>query len=81
MSGKGSRQRPGEGYAEGWDAVFSNKIQAAPADSYSKADRDFHKFWYGHMENDQMIGMLSTCSYAAARYVWDAAMAKAKKED
>jgi hypothetical protein len=22
MSGKGSRQRPGQGYAEGWDAIF-----------------------------------------------------------
>jgi hypothetical protein len=24
MSGKGSRQRPGAGYAEGWDAIFTN---------------------------------------------------------
>lgn len=25
MSGKGSRQRPGQGYAEGWDAIFGKK--------------------------------------------------------
>lgn len=27
-SGKGSRQRPGTGYAQGWDAVFGKKAEA-----------------------------------------------------
>jgi len=30
MSGKGSRQRPGEGYAEGWDAIFGKKERGCP---------------------------------------------------
>lgn len=35
MSGKGSRQRPGQGYAEGWDAIFGNKEPELDAQAVS----------------------------------------------
>lgn len=36
-------------------------------------NQDFNSFWYSHMQDEQMIGVLSTTSYSAAQYVWNAA--------
>lgn len=37
------------------------------------ADRAFYKFWYSHMKDEQMTGMVVGVAHATARYIWDAA--------
>lgn len=38
MGVKGSWQRPGEGYAEGWDAIFGKKPEEQPEPKEQEKD-------------------------------------------
>jgi hypothetical protein len=49
-------------------------LEAAPLSDYSKADGDFYKWWYSHMQNDLMQPPLNEVGYRVARYIWDAAL-------
>ncbi len=41
-------------------------------------DVTFNAFWYSHMDGDQMTGYLSHIHYSTAKYIWDAALARAE---
>lgn len=38
--GKGSKRRPGEGYGDGWDAVFGKKPEPKEQDEKKEDDND-----------------------------------------
>lgn len=54
--------------------LIQQALEAAPLSEYSKADSDFYKWWYGHMQNDIMQPPLNEVGYRVARYIWDAAL-------
>ena len=54
--------------------LMQQALEAAPLSDYSKADNDFHKWWYSHMQNDLMQPPLNEVGYRVARYIWDAAL-------
>lgn len=54
--------------------LMQQALEAAPLSDYSKADNDFHKWWYSHMKNDLMQPPLNEVGYRVARYIWDAAL-------
>ena len=54
--------------------LMQQALEAAPLSEYSKADNDFHKWWYSHMQNDLMQPPLNEVGYRVARYIWDAAL-------
>ena len=64
----------------GWKAASKQPeqepvaLEAAPLSDYSKADGDFYKWWYSHMQNDLMQPPLNEVGYRVARYIWDAAL-------
>ena len=54
--------------------LMQQALEAAPLSDYSKADGDFYKWWYSHMQNDLMQPPLNEVGYRVARYIWDAAL-------
>ena len=57
--------------------LMQQALEAAPLSDYSKADGDFYKWWYSHMQNDLMQPPLNGVGYRVARYIWDAALRQA----
>ena len=54
--------------------LMQQALEAAQLSDYSKADGDFYKWWYSHMQNDLMQPPLNEVGYRVARYIWDAAL-------